>query len=94
MTLTLEAEGLSVRYDTEAGAAYIRLRAGKVAKTLEERPASVMLDFDAKGHLVGVELLDPHAADGALLRRIAKRYDSPALGRLRPEHLPKLFSAS
>lgn len=94
MTLKFETAGLSVRYDTEAGAAYIRLRAGKVAKTVEERPASVMLDLDAKGHLLGVELLDPDEADGALLRRIAKRYDSPALGRLRPEHLPKLFTAA
>ncbi len=48
-----------VEIDTEATAAYIRLRETKVAHT--EPFASdlgfVMLDFDADGHVVGIEIV-------------------------------------
>src|SRR6059036_1489458 len=48
-----------VEIDTEATAAYIRLRAGKVARTepFESKKGLVMLDFDANGNVVGMELV-------------------------------------
>lgn len=43
-------------YDPEADAAYVRIGRGKVAETREVTPG-VLLDYDAKGRLLGVELL-------------------------------------
>ncbi len=48
-----------VEIDTEATAAYIRLREAKVARTEPFGSASgfVMLDFDAEGNVVGIEVV-------------------------------------
>ncbi len=48
-----------VEIDTEATAAYIRLRTGKVARTepFASDKGFVMLDFDAKGNVLGIEVV-------------------------------------
>ncbi len=54
---------MRVTYDPEAKAAYIYLkhpiRAGEAARTIGEAAPGVNLDFDAEGHLIGIELLSP-----------------------------------
>ena len=48
-----------VEIDTEATAAYIRLRAAEVARTepFATERGLVMLDFDAAGNVVGIEIV-------------------------------------
>ena len=48
-----------VEIDTEATAAYIRLRDAEVARTerLESEKGLVMFDFDAKGNVIGIEVV-------------------------------------
>ena len=48
-----------VEIHTEATAAYIRLRDAKVARTepYEAKKGLVMLDFDAKGNVIGIEVV-------------------------------------
>ncbi len=48
-----------VEIDTEATAAYIRLREAKVARTepFGSDSGFVMLDFDAEGNVVGIEVV-------------------------------------
>ncbi len=48
-----------VEIDTEATAAYIRLRDTKVARTepYESEKGLVMLDFDAKDNVIGIEVI-------------------------------------
>src|SRR5438552_8011883 len=48
-----------VEIDTEATAAYIRLREGKVARTKphKSKKGLVMLDFDAKDNVIGIEVM-------------------------------------
>ncbi|WP_315925178.1 DUF2283 domain-containing protein [Mesorhizobium sp. SP-1A] len=46
-----------VKYDPSANAAYIRFSAAKVLESEEVRDG-IVLDFDADGHIVGIELLD------------------------------------
>ena len=48
-----------VEIDTEATAAYIRLRDGKVARTepYESKKGLVMLDFDADENVIGIEVV-------------------------------------
>src|SRR5436309_2379845 len=48
-----------VEIDTEATAAYIRLREAKVARTepFGSEHGFVMLDFDAEGNVVGIEVV-------------------------------------
>ena len=46
-----------VKYDADANAAYIRLAASKIVESEEVTPG-VVFDFDASGHIVGIELLN------------------------------------
>lgn len=48
--------------DAQAGASYIRLSDGQVARTTGIDPL-VSVDFDAHGRVVGVEFLVPVATD-------------------------------
>jgi len=48
---------MKISYDTLAKAIYIELEKKKVAKTREFAP-EVFLDFDYRGKLIGVELLN------------------------------------
>jgi uncharacterized protein YuzE len=56
---------MKIEYDQQADAMYIRLRAGDVAESEEVRPG-VVLDFDAQGQVLGIEMLD-----------VSKRIDNP-----------------
>ena len=51
-----------VEIDTEATAAYIRLREAKVIRTepFGSEDGFVMLDFDADGNVVGIEVVGQH----------------------------------
>ncbi len=42
--------------DSKLDVAYVELRSGKVARTVEFRPG-MLVDFDAKGQVVGIEIL-------------------------------------
>lgn len=46
-----------VKRDPQVNAAYVTLRQGKQARTVEVS-SSVMIDVDAQGQVLGVELLD------------------------------------
>jgi uncharacterized protein YuzE len=46
-----------MKYDAAANAAYIRLSNARVLDSEEISPG-VVFDFDAEGHIVGIELLD------------------------------------
>ena len=48
---------MKIEYDQQADAMYIRLRAGKVIESEEVRPG-IVLDFDAQGQVLGIEMLD------------------------------------
>ncbi len=47
---------MKITYDKIADAAYMVLRKGKVAKTVE-MSESVIIDLDKKGNLLGIEML-------------------------------------
>jgi len=71
---------MKVSFDPFAKAVYIELEKKKVAKTKEFAP-EVFLDFDYKGELIGVELLNP----GILyLKKIAKTFHKPELTKVHP----------
>jgi uncharacterized protein YuzE len=50
----------TVKYRPEDNAAYIRLSQQKIIDSAEVAP-DVMLDYDAEGRIVGIELLDAKA---------------------------------
>ena len=71
---------MKISYDTLVKAIYVELEKKKVAKTKEFAP-EVFLDFDYKGELIGVELLNP----GTLyLKKIAKTFHKPELTKVHP----------
>ena len=48
---------MEIQYDKEADALYIELKKGEFAKNRKVDDLTI-LDFDDKGHLLGIELLD------------------------------------
>lgn len=48
---------MKVNFDAEADALYVRFSESEIAETVEVRPG-VMLDYDADGKIVGLEILD------------------------------------
>ena len=48
---------IRIRYDADANAAYMRLSESRIIDSAEISP-NVILDYDADGHIVGIELLD------------------------------------
>ena len=48
---------MKIEYDPKADAMYIRLAAGEVVDSDEVRPG-VVLDLDAQGRVLGIEMLD------------------------------------
>jgi uncharacterized protein YuzE len=50
----------TVKYRPEDNAAYIRLSQQKIIESAEVTP-DVVFDYDAKGRIVGIELLDAKA---------------------------------
>lgn len=50
----------TIKYRPDDNAAYIRLSHGKVIESAEISP-DVVFDYDAEGHIVGIELLDASA---------------------------------
>ena len=51
---------ITVTFDTEANAMYYRLRAGKAiaSKKLRQNGLHYVIDFDRKGEMIGVEVLN------------------------------------
>lgn len=60
------------RYDREADALYVQLADATNVGSEEVRPG-IMLDFDAAGRVVGIEILDAseHVAEGADFAHLA-----------------------
>jgi len=51
---------LNLTYDAEANAAYIRFSTERVEES-EEVSSGIVLDYDAEGRIVGMEVLDARA---------------------------------
>lgn len=48
---------MKTQYDPEANALYVKFSDDKIERTEELRPG-IILDFDSRGHIVGIEMLD------------------------------------
>ena len=70
---------MTINIDTQAGAAYIRLKEGKVRKTKEILP-EVFVDYNHKNEILGVELVSPCVIT---LRKVARQLHLPLLNRIR-----------
>lgn len=83
---------ITIEIDDRARALYLKLSDHEIASTeeyLAER--EVLLDLDASGKLVGVEILDPCDLDVEdILRNISIRYDVPDLTGLLQKRLLEL----
>jgi len=75
-----------VEIDTEATAAYIRLREAKVVRTepFGSEHGLVMLDFDQEGNVVGIEIVGQHEVSiRALLKQLPVQTSETVLNQTR-----------
>ena len=74
----------TVEIDTEAGAAYVRFKRAKIARTLRHssRWPIVTIDLNARGEVVGVEFVGVRRFNlGYLLRRVPLKAPPEAVDR-------------
>lgn len=75
-------------------AVYFRFTSEPVAKTIEADEPDVLVDVDARGKIVGLELTNPaHVSLKRLLNRLASRYKAKELerfGKTQSDRLVKL----
>ncbi len=78
------ATGVTISYDEEGlSAAYLtfpHLVGARVRRTREMAP-DILVDFDRKGRLLGIEMLDPKRVTLAQLNRIMRLLQLPPLRR-------------
>lgn len=79
---------MKIEIDTTVHAVYIELKPGKVAKTREFAP-ELFLDFDSKGTLMGIEMLNPGKIS---LKQVAEKYRVPELRKVHPKNLEKVYA--
>ena len=60
----------NITIDPNAGAVYLKINEGKVSKT-KEFSEEVFLDFNSRGKLLGIELLNPCAGT---IHQISEKY--------------------
>ena len=89
---------LEITYDPQAKASYIALSDEQVAKTVEYADF-INLDLNAKGHLIGIELLwvQPRKVTVQIhqkLNSLADKYHIPDLRRLHPEKLAEVLRSA
>jgi uncharacterized protein YuzE len=58
----MEESEYQIEFDDEADAAYVRI--GSIARTTEVADG-ILVDFDSRGEMLGVEVLDVHGRVGA-----------------------------
>lgn len=85
-------DDLIVSYDPVASAVYVRVKSGRVSKTKKEAPG-VFVDLDSKGHLLGVEFLDPKHIQISIVHRIARQFNLPGLKHINPRAIPAVYAA-
>lgn len=63
---------MTIQYDPEADAAYVRFSEGTVSRTQEESDVCI-LDLDSEGNLMGIELLSVFGFAGASLSQLERK---------------------
>ena len=72
-------------------AVYFRLSSETVAKTIEADEPDVLVDLDARGKVVGLELTNPAHVDlKRLLKKLASRYKAKELERFGAKQADRL----
>jgi len=86
-------ENIKLEYDPVADALYIRIREEASAETIEVTDC-IYVDVDAKGALLGIEVLAPEHLTVAARKRafnlLAKKYHVDEILCLRPEKVPEV----
>ncbi|WP_340103693.1 DUF2283 domain-containing protein [Rhodohalobacter sp. 8-1] len=49
---------MTIKYDKEADAMYLKFSDAEVAESDEDKPGIIIIDYDKKGKIAGIELLD------------------------------------
>ena len=78
---------VSVSFDEEAKAAYVRFSTAQVAETIEATPG-LLVDLDHHGRLVGVEILAAGSLHVLLERKLPK--DLPPIPETPPRTIRQL----
>ncbi len=65
---------MQIKYDIIADAVYMNVSDGKIARTLELEDR-LLVDVDAKGHIVGIEILDA-GRQGQMVKGLSENVQS------------------
>jgi uncharacterized protein YuzE len=78
-----------IEYDSDQQVVYIKIREGKIAKTIEYKD-ELFLDLDKRGELLGVEMLN--MKDSKYLPEISKKFASPEFQKVHTKYLRQVYA--
>jgi uncharacterized protein YuzE len=91
-----QSKAVSIEFDPTARIAYIRLKSGKIARTVEKSD-HFLLDLSSRGELLGIEILNPHELSRndfkSQFSQIARKYKNPNARHIHAEFVPQVFAA-
>lgn len=73
-------------------AIYIKVKNGQSERSRQLGDGDVILDIDAHGELLGIEILQVDENTSKWIHHAATEYNVPALNRLRPEKFSGVFA--
>jgi len=72
---------MSLMIDPIARAIYVRFSTNKVKKTVEPHP-EIFVDLDYRGHVIGIEMINPGQVTIREMKNISKQFGIPEFHRL------------
>ncbi len=89
----IEIKGTLISYDPKADALYVKMREGKVAKTIEYSE-DIFVDLNSHNVLIGIELLSPSEVSTAEVRKIAQKFHTPSLRPFNPRAVHSIYACA
>ncbi len=89
-------EGINVRFDPLADVVYIKVREAEIERSKEENDG-VIVDLDKNNNLIGISIVQPKKVSiqrRKIFKKIALKFHTPGIGRIRPDHLAKSYACA
>lgn len=93
-TTTMLPDGIVVTIDSVSEVLYIRFAQAPVKYTKEDKEG-ILIDFGARGNVIGMSILHPKKVSvqrRKIMARLATKHAIPGLAAIRPEHFASSYA--
>lgn len=87
-------DGINVTIDPVADVIYIKVCNAEIVRSKVEKDG-ILVDLDRNNNLVGISIVHPKKVSlerRAIFKKIASRFHTPGVERIRPDHLARGYA--